>query len=150
MPSLAEYLRNTGGPDCLSTVAAQIAPMLKSTRKFIDFTTGFIPPEPDERPSWESLQVDWSEPRMRSTLSKVYGYRSRSLHEGKPFPEPMLGAPFRRAPGEPPSERPFMGLARHSLGGTWKPRDAPINLHCFHYIAREALLNWWKRSLITD
>ena len=146
-PELAKYLKDNGGPNCLRTVAESIAPTLKSTRKFIDFTTGFMPPEPDKRPSEEWLQVNWSKSRMRRILSKVYDYRSLSLHEGKPFPEPMLRPPFRRAPREPASERPLMGITSYSLGGTWAPKDAPINLHCFHYIARGALLNWWKRSL---
>jgi hypothetical protein len=55
-----------------------------------------------------------------------------------------IHAPFYIDETSGPSEVPLTGLASHSRGGTWLPKDCPINLHCFHYIARGALLKWWR------
>lgn len=148
-PALTEYLEGIGGSDCVHTVAEGIAHTLKATGKFIRFTTRFLPPEPEERPDEEWLQVKWTESALRRILGKVYKYRSRSLHAAIPFPNPMIRPPFRMGNSAPASEAPLVGKALHSHGGTWTKSDAPINLHCFHYIARGALLKWWKCSLVT-
>lgn len=147
-PCLANYLESIGGSEHVARVAGYIAQTLSSTKKFIDFTIRFRPDEPSERPSSKLHRVDWSESGMKKVLRKVYDYRSRSLHAGIPFPEPMFRPPFQQGIDKTaPFEVPIMGLATYSRGGTWTPQDAPINLHCFHYIARGALLNWWKNIL---
>ena len=143
-PDLAKLLEKRGGDELVHKVAELIAPTLGATKKFIDFTLRFKPNEPDRRPDHESRQVKWSEPGLKKILRKVYEYRSRALHDGKPFPVPMLGSPFYDSKDSPASEVPLTGLALHSLGGTWIPKDTPINLHCFHYITRGALLKWWE------
>lgn len=147
-PDLAEILMESGGENLLSQVADHIAPTLGATKKFLDFTLKFKPNEPIDRPVQESLQVKWSKTNLKKNLTKVYEYRSRSLHGGLAFPAPMYEHPFYVDSAQP-SETPLTGLGSSSLGGTWMPKDTPINLHCFHYITRGALLNWW-RSLAAD
>lgn len=144
-PDLAKLLESAGGNELLTKVATMIEPSLGATKKFIDFTLRFVPCEPPKRPTTEWLRVDWSAPSMKkNVLNKVYSYRSRSLHGGIPFPAPMFEPPFRLGEDPCPSEKPLTGLASHSRGATWLPDDIPINLHCFHYITRGCLLNWWR------
>ncbi len=147
LPRLASLLEKFGGNSLVEAVADEIAHTLKATKKFIDFTMHFLPNEPTERPETDWLRLDWS--KLKKILSVVYEYRSRALHTGLPFPAPMLHSPFYLHPSKIPSEVPLMGLAAHSLGGTWMPKDVPINLHFFHYITRGVLLRWWQEELAT-
>ena len=146
-PDLAKYLEEYGDAEHVRKVAEFISPTLGSTKKFIDFTRHFMPDEPDRRPDHEQLQVKWTNTGLKKVLDKVYKYRSRSLHEGKPFPAPMLQPPDFIGTDSHPPEVPS-GLASFAHGGTWMRKDTPVNLHCFHYIARGVLLNWWRDSLI--
>jgi len=143
-PKLASLLEQHGGHQLVTQVADMIAHTFGATKKFIDFTMRFMPDPPQERPEQESLCVKWSKTSLKKVLNAVYNYRSRSLHAGLPFPAPMFEPPFQFAADSPPSEVPMTGLASHSCGGTWMPKDTPINLHCFHYITRGVLLKWWQ------
>jgi len=143
-PDLATLLEQHGGHQLVTQVADMIAHTFGATKKFIDFTMQFVPDPPPQRPEQDWLCVKWEKKSLKTILNSVYGYRSRSLHAGLPFPAPMFEAPFRFAADTPPSEVPLTGLASHFRGGTWMPKDTPINLHCFHYIARGVLLKWWQ------
>ena len=145
---LVERLEEIGGLETLNLVAVEFAHTLKSTMKFIDFAMKFMPEPPDDRPKGEALRLNWSEANLRKVLGIVYRYRSRALHAGVPFPAPMFEPPFVAQANEPGSEVPLIGLGAYSSGGTWIPKDVPINLHAFHYITRHALLNWWERELV--
>ena len=68
-----------------------------STKRFINFAMRFMPEPPDSRPEGETLRFTWSECHFRRMLCKVYDYRSRALHEGTPFPWPMLEPPWPRS-----------------------------------------------------
>ena len=144
-PELATYLEEYGDAEHVRKVAEFIAPTLGATKKFIDFTMRFMPDEPSHRPA-EWLQVKWTETELKKVLSKVYLYRSRSLHGGIPFPDPMLQFPFPY-PIDKKSSLPEVPLGSASYSGTWLQKDIPINLHCFHYITRGVLLNWWRDAL---
>ena len=126
-------------------VAESIAESLGSTRKFTDFLLAYLPPPPDKRPpdGWE--RVLWDEAGLRRVLNKVYDYRSRALHGGIPFPAPMCHPPryFEFEEWQAYNEVP-LGLASYSLGGVWMAKDLPIMFHTFEYIARNALLQWWR------
>ena len=147
-PELATHLEEIGGPEHLQFVADKIAHTLSATKKFIDFVMEFAPDAPAQRPEGSSLRLEWTSSNLKKVLRKVYHYRSRALHAGVPFPEPMFRAPFRTKPDEPGSEVPFVGLGSYSSGATWIPEDVPINLHSFHYMARHVLLNWWDKNLV--
>lgn len=146
-PDLSKLLKEHGGDELVHQVAELIAPTLGVTKKFIDLAMQFMPDVPDKRPDQEWLQVKWSKTGLKKVLNRVYDYRSHSLHEGKPFPAPMLQFPYPIDEESPPPEVASIGLASHSHGGTWKRKDVPINLHCFHYITRGVLLNWWRNAL---
>ena len=145
-PALATYLEEYGDAEHVRKVAELIAPSLGATKKFRDFTMHFMPDAPAQRPEHETLQVKWSKTGLKKVLNKVYEYRSRYLHGGIPFPAPMLRFPAPVDNESHPPEVPF-GLPSSSHGGTWLKQDVPINLHCFHYITRGVLLNWWKNTL---
>ena len=143
-PGLATYLEEYGDAEHLRKVAEFIAPTLGATKKFIDFTMRFMPDEPDQRPDQRWLQVKWTKTGLKKVLNKVYSYRSRSLHDGIPFPDPMLQFPYPIIKEASPPEVP---LGSASYQGIWLKKDIPINLHCFHYITRGVLLNWWRETL---
>ena len=118
-----------------------------STKKFIDFAIRFLPEPPESRPEGEALRFKWTESSFGEMLLRVYDYRSRALHDGKPFPAPMLQPPWRQSNSDAAHEVPLMGTGGFALGGTWLRADVPINLHTFHYITRRVLLRWWACEL---
>ena len=63
-PDLAKLLKEYGGDQLVHQVAELIAHTLGATKKFIDFTTRFMPKEPDQRPE-EWLRVKWLESELR-------------------------------------------------------------------------------------
>ena len=143
-PVLANRLIEAGGDELISEVAEEFADMFRATKKFMDFTMRFMPDKPSQRPDQEWLRVKWTRRGLKKVLNKVYEYRSRSLHGGIPFPAPMLEYPYPIGKESPPPEIP---LGSASYSGTWLDKDIPINLHCFHYITRGVLLNWWRDTL---
>ena len=143
-PELATYLEEYGDAEHVRKVAELIASTFGATKKFRDFTMQFMPNESDQRPDQKWLQVKWSKTGLKKVLNKVYEYRSRALHGGIPFPDPMLQFPYPIGKESPPPELP---LGSASYSGTWLEKDIPINLHCFHYITRGVLLNWWRDAL---
>ncbi|HEU4635273.1 MAG TPA: hypothetical protein VFS41_03790 [Edaphobacter sp.] len=143
-PQLAELLADAGGGDLLAQVAEHVAPAAGSTGKFIRFLLNFAPDPPTVRPPAHA-QVPWSKSKRRAVFSKIYEYRSRALHRGKPFPTPMGYPPHRWEDGSL-SERPE-GLAAGVYGSVWMAEDIPMLLHTFEHIARQALLNWWHGLL---
>jgi hypothetical protein len=142
-PVLVGMLETSGGAELVANVAKQIGHMMRATKKFLEFVNHFMPNEPTTRPDEQWNRVDWTQAGLKTLVRKVYSYRSRSLHDGIPFPVPMLEPPYYRTPESCASEVPLKGLSSHSKGGTWLPDDLPMNLHCFHYIARGALIKWW-------
>jgi hypothetical protein len=112
------------------------------TKKFIDFVISFRPPEPKNRPGWTTVAMDWSNASLTKILRTVYGYRSKALHEGRPFPAPMCEPALVGSGWAAPAEKPS-GSSSMS-GGTWLEKDLPILLHTFELITRETLLNWWR------
>lgn len=129
----------------LETAANDIWPgKTASKKKFVDVVLRFMPEPPKSRPKAEHLQFEWTEASFEKMLRTIYDYRSRSLHEGKPFPAPMSMPPFRIDRDGPGLEVASLGSASATRGGSWVAKDAPINLNTFHYIARKCLLKWWK------
>ena len=121
-------------------VADEFKDSFGATKKFIDFVMKFRPPEPANRPPW--ARIDWSDASMKRILKIVYGYRSKALHAGKPFPAPMCEAPYMEPGWTAATEKPHGHVSMS--GGVWLEGEIPILLHTFEYIARETLLNWWN------
>lgn len=140
-PKLEEILLRHGGDDLLFEVAQEVAPYMGSTRKFVDFCLAFLPDPPSVRPL-EWAQHSWERKPIRTSLERIYDYRSKALHGGKPFPHPMCEAPLSFGNDDALMEIPS-GLASSAKGGTWLVDDTPMLLHTFEYIVRGALLKWW-------
>jgi hypothetical protein len=135
-PSLAEPLKDLA-PDKRAAVAAELAPLVRSRRRFITFMAEFAPEPPVERPP-KAFQVDWDQ--IRKALGTVYDYRSLALHAGTPFPAPMCEPPYN-IDGKA-SEVP-VGLATASADAVWAASDTPMLLSTFERMARSALRRWW-------
>jgi hypothetical protein len=80
----------------------------------------FQPDPPEQRPP-PYAQVDW--PKMHKHLSQVYGYRSKALHSGTPFPDPMCSAPLKDT-DSCPEERPSY-ISAGAAGAVWQAKDLP-------------------------
>lgn len=145
-PELGQILLDAGGETLVERVADEIVPYMGATRKFLDFLMRFCPEPPAERLN-EFGQLDWQPAAMKKVLKRVYDYRSRALHGGKPFPAPMCQPPLTIGDANVPTEVP-LGMTMRTLGATWRREDVPLHLHTFEYIARGALLRWWE-SLTT-
>jgi hypothetical protein len=137
-PDLWEVLQEAG-QDHAERVAAELADLVQSTSRFVNFLTTFMPLPPEDRPS-EALQLDWTD--LTGKLRKVYRYRSRALHDGAPFPGPMCEPPIKLEDGIPVEIPPWID-SRHGLS-VWQAKDVPMYLHVFEYIARHAVLAWWE------
>ena len=145
-PELGTTLERVGGPTHAEEVATAIGDTLQSTKKFVEFVLYFMPEPPEDRPP-EHVRVKWTVANFKRMLSTVYEYRSRALHAGTPFPDPMLRSPYMVLGGVILPELPHGGGAVASSGGTWTAKDLPVSLDTFHYITRNALLKWWDSEL---
>jgi phytoene dehydrogenase-like protein len=82
-PEMAAALRRVPEEQALPLVR-KLARERRAQKRFIDFLVHFDPGPPDDRPAFKAGQVDWG--AMRSHLRTIYDYRSRALHDGRPFP----------------------------------------------------------------
>jgi hypothetical protein len=135
LPTLAKALLEAS-PGLLALAAHELVNLTKSTKRFADFLEKYMPAFPVEGTA--GVDLDWNS--MRPRLTKVYGIRSKVLHDNQPIPDVML-----RAPGsmQPPLWK-ILFESRHSVDGVeYRPGDIPMLLDTFAYIVRGALLNWW-------
>lgn len=132
-------------PDLAQQVAEMLVPVIGGTSKFCRFLLEFLPVEPTPR-TGKWAQVRWTKKSLKKDFSKIYDYRSRALHAGIPFPNPLCEPPFFDDEGI--AEVP-LGLGAKAYGGTWMKEDLPMLLHVFEYVVRGAIMNWW-RSLLPE
>jgi hypothetical protein len=133
-PELAEALDTH---NATAGAAPLLSGVVRSTARFLAFMSAFAPPPPATRPP-PYARADWD--RLEDALRTIYNYRSRALHDGRPFPYPMCQAP--RTHETIPVERPD-GEGAWARGSSWIKDDLPMLLSTFEYLARGALLNWW-------
>jgi hypothetical protein len=116
------------------------------SKKFREFVSHFLTGPPESRPS----EMGWfpfeEKTKLEKALRKIYDYRSKALHEGKPFPVPMCHPPGRYGGDDEIAEVPT-GQATGALGSAWRHEDTPMVLHTFEHIVRSSLTEWW-RSMI--
>jgi hypothetical protein len=141
-PELYEFLLHHEDPEILRRVADSFADSLGITRKFVDFVLEFLPSPPNDRPGELWAQFEWTQDNLRRAMKAIYSYRSKALHDGRPFPLPMCSLPHHDRSWKAPAEI-MTSLGTSDGTGTWLKKDVPMHLHLFEYIAREVLLKWW-------
>jgi hypothetical protein len=139
LPEVWAKLVQAAGEEHAQDVGNLLAPLAKSTDRFLNFLDKYLPQPPDRRPE-QFAQLDWS--NLRDPLKRIYDYRSRALHDGAPFPDPMC-EPASRWGTETPVEKPPW-LSSSSGLATWAARDVPMFLHTFEHIVRGSLISWWE------
>jgi hypothetical protein len=144
-PDLYEILVAHEDKTLLPLVADTFAPTMGATKKFRDFCMGFVPAAPPERPA-DWAQFPWDNAHLKKAIEKIYHYRSKALHDGRPFPAPMCSVPYRDPSWSAPSEA-MTAQGTHQMGSTWMKKDIPFHLHVFEYITRETIMGWWRSLL---
>lgn len=135
-PELLDMLDRGG--DVPETLIRDLGQLVRSFKKFRDFLLAYMPAPPAVRPTHGRLT--WDE--MPRHLRAIYTARSRALHAGEPLPVPMIEPPRSLSDDGVPAEA--VGAPLSSRGGVWLPKDAPMHLHVFAYVAGEALRSWWQ------
>ena len=141
-PYLAKRLREDPDSELLDYVAKELKGLIGSTAKFWKFMDQFKPAPPEHRP--KLFCFDFNPKSYKSAMKKIYGYRSKALHEGTPFPLPMCEPPGVPVANDFELNEIPIGLATNALGATWAIEDTPMLLHLFSYIVQRALLLWWE------
>lgn len=132
---------STAAPDLLPQIAEAFKDTMRATGRFLTFFADFPPPEPLYRPQSDRARVDWTPRGLKNALGQVYDLRSRLLHDGRPFPYPLLGPPA--ADNDIPAERPFEDA--YGVGNmAWTAGELPMFLPTFAYIVQMSLLDWWR------
>lgn len=139
-PELEVLLEEVGGEELVTKVADIIADYIGAGKKFVDFILEHLPNPPDKRPP-DFYQISWNRKALKKPLRKIYDWRSRALHGGIPFPQPMCMAPDIH--GDAYDEKPW-STAMGARGGVWVAKDIPMLIHTFEYIVRNALIDWWR------
>ena len=141
-PNLHKIAVEASDKEAALEVIRKAAKTSGATSKFIKFSMNFRPPPPPERPDHQRARHSWKCKDIRATVQKIYRYRSRALHDGRPFPAPMCQPPMFYSRSEWP-EVP-LGSGASSNYSTWTIKDTPILLHTYEYIVRGSLLEWWN------
>lgn len=139
--NLINFLQKNEAETLISGIADILSNLTGSTKKFLNFCLYFLPDAPEKRPL-KFQQIEWTEQSWKKILGMIYGYRSKALHEGIPFPLPMSHPPFKHTKGEAPSEKGTIGLAIRQGNTSWEAQHLPINLNLFAIVTRQILLKW--------
>ncbi|WAT06503.1 hypothetical protein O1V64_11185 [Rouxiella badensis] len=139
-PELFNLLNTEDYKSLIPNIAESISPYLGATRKFRNFCLNFLPSEPENRPGEEIFRICWKKQSLREIFNTVYNHRSKALHGGLPFPDPMCKAPNM---GGHFSEICVTSLLT-TLGGTWSSKDAPVTLNTFNHMTHSILNQWWS------
>lgn len=143
LPKVVERLKRVGDPELIDDVAGLMADRFGVTGRFLRFVVDFLPNPPSDRPDRDASRCEWTAKNMKRAANLIYGYRSKALHTGTPFPYPMLMSAAKEPGTDKLMEVPLMGLGLSAYGGTWLPKDIPMNLNTFCYLTRGLLRNWW-------
>ena len=143
-PDLCERLKSEGHAECIDWLSEHFAPLTKATQTFINFSLEFLPPAPAERPL-EFMRIDWTSGFWKSAFKKIYAYRSKALHEGTPFPLPMMDPPYLHNNCAVPAEKGTTSLGVRVGNASWEAADLPINLNLFTQVTRQLILKWLDR-----
>jgi hypothetical protein len=138
-PDMHRRLERVAPAEAVEATARELKGFVGAAAKFVDFTASFLPNPPPTRPV--HARVDWDD--LGPALRVIYRHRSRDLHDGIPFPDPLCRAPTTSTDGI--HDEAFSAIASAGGGGVWRARDMPMHLHVLAYIAGGALRNWWRQ-----
>lgn len=142
-PDLFTHLDQPGQQEVRSEVVKAFGNTVGATRRFVRFLVTYLPDPPPNGPS-QAFLVKWSKQALRKHLRCIYNYRSRALHDGLPFPEPMCSPPYLLDDGTI-SQKPI-GLSAWAKSGFWMADDLPMLLHTFAYIVRGSVVGWLGKN----
>ncbi|NYA45713.1 hypothetical protein HZI31_20675 [Serratia fonticola] len=137
-PDLFDMLNSEQYKNLIPIISNEFSSTFGAAKKFRDFCIEFLPDEPRERP--KHGRIKWKKQQLKDIFITVYNFRSIALHTGQPFPAPMCSAPDNHFGI---SEMGVTALASSTLGGTWTPKEAPINLNIFFHMTHSILNKWW-------
>jgi hypothetical protein len=105
----------------------------KAMRKFTGFLVKFLPePPPEDKRPHENFRVKYVADELEVDFKKIYGYRSRALHDSIPFPYPMCVPPNAQM-----KEERNHSLGASARGATWDFRKyKPLMFHTFEQSGR--------------
>jgi len=128
-------------PEHFAEVADLIADYMGMTKKFRDFLIEHLPHPPTPRPPWG--EITWNSSNLKKIFNKIYDCRSKALHGGIAFPLPMCERPYKHKDGTYSEIPPGFGTSTYTTA--WDHENM-VTLHTFEYIARGALVNWWRKA----
>ena len=138
-PKLHSDLDKAGGLPLISKVAKHLERQLDAGKRLLAFIETFRPPSPP-RPSGDHYAISWEWANLEAALKRIYDYRSRALHDGTPFPDPMCGPAMQ---GGRYVEKPD-SIATATRDAAWLSEDLPMLLHVFEHITRSTIVSWWR------
>lgn len=144
-PDLFDKLNKEPYQSLIPVIADEFFSTSGAASKFRKFCVEFLPDEPVERP--EHGRIQWKKKNLKEIFNKIYDLRSYALHTGQPFPAPMCAPPDNHFGI---SEKGVTALASSTLGGTWTPKEAPINLNIFFHMTHSILNKWWDSLYCGD
>lgn len=110
------------------------------TRRFVEFVQAYVEEEfwQNERPEWERARVDPGD--FEKHLRRIYDQRSKTLHEGRPFPPGVY---------EPPMQGAEVEKADIIVGDKkWSSNDHVLNPWFFERIVNHVLKTFLKRHQV--
>ena len=140
-PEIAAALDSVSA-EGVAKMAPLLAPIVKSTARFLRLFEMFPPVPPDRRPP-EGFQFRPWDTAMTKALKAVYDWRSKALHTGIPFPPPMCRPPYFNHPSWQAPCETIPGHGAHDYLGSWTRDQMPFGLHLFEHITRTTLVRWW-------
>lgn len=139
-PDLAEVIDKCGNHNAKIKAKVSEILYLPATKKFVEFITEHYPKPKINDDVPEIYRVNWEE--FEIILKKIYELRSKALHSGQPFPDPMCEQPFKSINNNIiMAEKPLIGpeFLGESILDT---ENKPLLLWKFEDIVRNSLLNW--------
>ncbi|WP_030277665.1 hypothetical protein [Streptomyces sp. NRRL B-24484] len=137
-----------GGQDALPKVAKEFARLLGAGRRVRDFVDRYRPEVPEHRPQRPQWRVDWTQ--LDTAIKKIYGFRSKLLHEGQPLPPAMAVTCVETDDNGALAESPSNDTIHGSGNAAWEAGAVPMHLWMFAHIVRGCLLNWFTEQTAVD
>ena len=137
-PGWATALEHSTAPG-KDAVIDELGKIVGAGKKVRTLVRAHCPPPPAQRPG-PPFAIRWNKKNLVTLVDRIYGLRSDVLHQGLPFPGPMLDPPHTQT--DPPAERPGATIGQGD--SVWTAEDMPMYLHVFANIVGHVLRSWWQ------